>query len=153
MLKTLFGKRLNGRFPGEDFVLAEGEREGLPAIALINRAYKRYSFTSEYPWHVEIEIAMQDTTDLGLPTSAEADALNALEDYLEEEMTKAGAFHQIARQTWNHVRMIDYYVEVGPAAKSLLSRLADSGSTTRPFTVKVEHDDDWSICEGFFQNL
>ncbi len=77
---------------------------------MINTAYKDYSYCADYPWHLEIEIAIQDKTEAGLPTDAEGGVLNSVEDQLEAELRKAGAVHFIARQTWNGRRMLDYYV-------------------------------------------
>lgn len=148
MLKTLFGKKSDQRFPADRYVVAQGERDGLLAVAMINKAYERYSFTAEYPWHIQIEIAMEDTTDQGLPTNAEADVLNALEDSLESALKAAGAVHYIARQTWNNLRMIDFYVDDGAAAEKALGAFATASS--RPLQFKLERDETWAICAGFF---
>jgi hypothetical protein len=151
MLKTFF-RRSTGRFPEESFVLAQGEREGLPAIAMINKAYRRYPFTAEFPWHVQIEIAMADVSDVGLPTSFEASVLNAMEDRIETEMKKAAATHYIARQTWNRVRTLDYYADDGAAIEAVLSSVQRS-EPERSFTFSVQRDESWSLCAGLFRNL
>jgi hypothetical protein len=151
MLKTFLAKN-TGRFPKENFVLAQGQREGLLAVAMINRGYKRYAHASEFPWHVQIEIAMFDVTDAYLPTQFEAAVLNAMEDRIEAEMKKAGATHYIARQTWNRVRTLDYYVEVGPAVEAVLAAI-QRDEPERSFTFKVERDESWSLCAGFFRNV
>ena len=148
MLKTLFGKKADERFPEEEFVIAQAERDGLPVIATINRGYRRYAHKAEYPWHVEIVVTMEDTTEKGLPTNAEADVLNALEDELESALRAVGAAHYIARQTWNNIRMLDYYVDDGAAAEKALGSFA-SGSE-RPLQFKVERDETWASCAGFF---
>ena len=148
MLKTLFGKKTDERFPEEEFVIAHAERDGLPVIATINRGYRRYAHKAEYPWHAEIVITMQETTDQGLPTNSEADVLNTLEDQLESALKAEGAAHYIARQTWANIRMLDYYVDDGPAAEKALGALA--AASTRPLQFKVERDEAWASCAGFF---
>jgi hypothetical protein len=149
MLKTLFGKKTDERFPEDEFVIAQAERNGLPVIATINRAYRRYPHAADYPWHVEIVVTMQDTTDKGLPTNAEADVLNALEDSIEEGLKAAGGTHYIARQTWNNIRMLDYYVEDGPSAEAVLKAFQAS-APKRSLQFKVQRDDAWQECAGFF---
>jgi hypothetical protein len=152
MLKTLFGKKSDERFPAESFVIAEGEREGRPAFAMINKAYKNYAFKSEYPWHIEIEVTMREVSEAGLPLNTEANVLNGLEDLIEAEMKKVCTVHYIARQSWNSLRMIDYYVDDGDAAERVLSGVSRN-APARDLTFKVERDDTWEICEGFFHNM
>jgi hypothetical protein len=148
MLKTLFGKKTDERFPEEEFVIAQAERQGLPVIATINRGYRRYAHKAEYPWHAEIVVSMEHTTDTGLPTNDEAEVLNTLEDQLESALKAQGAAHHIARQTWNNIRMLDYYVDDGAAAEKALAALA--AASARPLQFKVEKDETWSSCAGFF---
>ena len=149
MLRTLFGKKQTERLPNEAYVLAQGERDGLPVIAMINDAYKRYPFREDYPWHVEIEIEMADLDEARLPTEAESVVLNCIEDDMEAAMRKSGAVHHIARQTWNGLRVLDYYVENGPAIESLLAAVRDA-RPPRSFKFTVERDDSWSHSAGFF---
>jgi len=150
MLKTLFKKKpADDRYPEDEFIIAQAERADLPVIATINRAYRRYPHTADYPWHVEIVVTMQDTTDKGLPTNAEADILNALEDHIESALKAEGATHYIARQTWNSLRMLDYYVQEGAAAEKALTKFA-AASPSRPLQFKVQRDETWSNCAGFF---
>jgi hypothetical protein len=151
MLKTLFARK-TGRFPAENFVLAQGEREGYPAVAMINKAYKRYAFGAEFPWHVQIEIGMFDVSDALLPTSFEAAVLNAMEDRMEAQMKTVCTTHYIARQTWNRVRLLDYYVEDGPAIEAVLLAM-QQGSPERTFTFTIERDESWSLCAGFFRRV
>jgi hypothetical protein len=80
MLGKLLGKKTSdSRFPAERITLAEGERDGLPAIAM------------------------------------------------------------------------DYYVGNGEAAERVLAAMA--GTSPREFTTKVERDDSWANCAGFFGAL
>jgi hypothetical protein len=151
MLKTFFAKQ-TGRFPKENFVLAQGERDGMLAVAMINKAYKKYSFPSEFPWHVQIEIAMFDVSEAGLPTTFEAGVLNAMEDRIESLLKTVGGTHYIARQTWNRVRMIDFYVEDGAASESVLAEI-QRGAPERSFTFEVERDESWSLCAGLFRRV
>jgi hypothetical protein len=153
MLGKLLGrKKAAERFPDESFSIGQGVRDGLPAVAMINVAYKDYSFRSEYPWHVEIQIQIEDRTDVGFPTNEEAGVLNALEDQIERDLRGTGGVHFIARQTWNGVRVLDYYIEC-ERVEPVLANLADSGSVPRSFAFKVERDDAWSACELFFKNF
>jgi hypothetical protein len=151
MLKDFLAKK-TGRFPQENFVLAQGEREGLLAVAMINRAYRRYPFSAEFPWHVQIEIAMFDVSGAGLPTTFEASVLNAMEDRIEGELKKAGGTHYIARQSWNRIRLLDYYVEDGAGVESALKRIQQE-APERSITFTVERDESWSLCAGLLRNV
>jgi hypothetical protein len=152
MLGKLLGKKTSdSRFPAERITLAEGERDGLPAIAMINLAYREYAYRAEYPWHVQVQITLNDAYDSGFPTHSEAEVLNALEDRMEEELGTAGHVHFIARQSWNRIRFLDYYVGNGEAAERVLAAMA--GTSPREFTTKVERDDSWANCAGFFGAL
>ena len=46
------------RFPEEAYTLTHAERDGLPAVAMINLAYQNYEFCSEFPWLIEVEITI-----------------------------------------------------------------------------------------------
>jgi hypothetical protein len=151
MLKALFAKN-TGRFPPENFVLAQGARDGLPAVAIINKAYKRYQFSAEFPWHVQIEIAMVDVSDAGFPTNFEAAVLNAMEDRVEREMKKRGGTHYIARQTWNRVRALDYYVEDGAGVEVVLRGIQQE-PPERSLTFEIQRDESWSLCAALFRRV
>jgi hypothetical protein len=151
MLKGFFAKK-TGRFPNESFVVAQGERSGLPAVAMINKSYKKYPHGDEFPWHVQIEISMLDVSEAGLPASFEAALLNSMEDRIEAQIKTAGGTHYIARQTWNRVRLLDYYVEDGEAVEAALTAIQAEGPE-RSFTFKVERDEGWTLCAGFFRNV
>jgi len=92
---------------------------------------------------------MADLDEARLPTEAESVVLNCIEDDMEAAMRKSGAVHHIARQTWNGLRVLDYYVENGPAIESLLAAVRDA-RPPRSFKFTVERDDAWSHSAGFF---
>jgi hypothetical protein len=146
MLRTLL-KKANGPFPQDNFMIVQSERDDLPAFAMINSAYRDYPYRSQFPWHVQITITMQDTTDQGLPTDAEAAVLNTLEDRLEAGLKAAAGAHFIGRHTWNNIRTLDYYVgDAGGAGQALVTA---SMAASREFVYKIERDDDWAKCAAF----
>ena len=154
MLGKLLGRgKAPERFPEDALTIGQGERDGRPAFVMLNLAYRDYSFPSDYPWHLEIEIAFEDANEHGLCTDDEAQVLNAMEDRIEAALRETGAVHYIARQTWNGLRMIDYYVENGEAAEHALEALATAGQLDRTFTFEVKRDDEWSICQPFLDSF
>ncbi|MEX0801445.1 MAG: DUF695 domain-containing protein [Dehalococcoidia bacterium] len=154
MLGKLLGReKTPERFPQENFTIGQGERDGRPAFVMLNLAYRDYAFPSDYPWHLQIEIAFDDANEHGLCTDDEAQVLNAMEDRLDAALRETGGVHYIARQTWNGLRMIDYYVENGEAAERALEALATAGQLDRSFTFEVKRDEDWAICLSFFDNF
>ncbi len=154
MLGKLLGRdKANERFPEDSFTIGQGERDGLPAIVMLNLAYRDYPYSSDYPWHLAVEITIGDRTDAGLPTNTEAEVLNAVEDTIEQEVRKSGGIHYIARQTWNGLRLLDYYVENLAGVEEALAALRANGALARSFTYKLEEDPDWALCRPFFKNF
>lgn len=141
------------RFPEANCTVCESQRDGLPVFATLNLAYKRYQFKSEYPWNLEIEISMNEVNNDGLPLSKEAEVLNEIEDLLEEEMREMLGMHYIARQTWNGIRLIDYYVSDRDIAESALLKLINENRISRKMTYKISSDIKWDTANAFLRHF
>jgi hypothetical protein len=125
------------------YALAQGERDGFPAIAMINTACSDHSLCAEYPWLLSIQIDMRESTEQGFPTDAEAAVLNEIEDRIEHFLHSATPFHHIARQTWNGLRLIDYYVSDGRKAQATIEALGRDNSLDRTISVSIKEDPAW----------
>lgn len=55
--------------PADDFIVAQGESEGLPDIWIVNRTLDDVGRKAPFPWHLSIIVECQDVTEQGLPTS------------------------------------------------------------------------------------
>ena len=133
---------INAPSPSPIFAVSSGERDGLPAVAVINTALADYEFCGEFPWLVELEIHANETVNRGMPSLEEVDQLNAIEERLQVELSEAGG-HFIARQTWNGRRMLDFYVADGPAARRRIEALVREGVFPRTVTVQSSDDRSW----------
>ncbi|MGE0754054.1 MAG: DUF695 domain-containing protein [Alphaproteobacteria bacterium] len=141
-------------FPGERFALSKGSAQGMPVVAMINTAYKNYTFGKEFPCHTEIEIAIQDKTAEGLTSSKEADHLNKVEDLLLEELGKAGLkVHFIARQTWNGKRILDWYTNDRALTDTTLRTCIERSLLERPCTYNLKDEPGWETSKAFLQNF
>jgi hypothetical protein len=150
MLRSIF-KKEDPRFPRSEIVAINGEHEGKPAVALVNSAYQQYPYKAQFPWHVHIEIQLEETTEQGLPTDAEGAVLTTVEDGIEYRLGQTCAVHYIGRRTWNGTRALDYYVEDGELARRILQSISDR-QTARGFTFTVKKDENWEICDAFYQD-
>jgi hypothetical protein len=92
--------------------------------------------------------ALKETDSEGLPTNAEAAALNHWEDEIEGVVSAAVGFKYIGRVTWNGHRELLYQLSEPDAAASALQRLISAGST-RPFAFRCERDDSWNHVAGY----
>lgn len=130
--------------PEASYTLATAERNGLPAVAILNLAYANFDHCADYPWLLSISLEVEDQSDNGLPTDAEAEVLNWVEDAIEAELALVTPFHHVARQSWNGERIIDYYVEAGDKALACMESLDNSGRLPRALTATIERDPEWS---------
>jgi len=130
--------------PEAAYTLTSAERDGLPAIAMLNLAYNDFEQCADYPWLLSLTIQLGRQTDNGLPTDDEAVVLNRAEDAIEAALAKITPFHHIARQSWNGQRVLDYYVQRGDEAQACLERLAKSGVLERKLETSVKCDPKWA---------
>lgn len=142
------------RFPAENFTITQGQLQGLPIIAMINLAYKHYAFGTDYPVHLEVEFALVEKTENGLPAQTEADALNAAEDGLWHALRNSGSsFHFIARQTWNGKRILDAYADKRDATESALKSCLSENRFKRTCVYKLDNDPNWGAAKAFLKHF
>jgi hypothetical protein len=131
-------------FPEPIYTVATAERDGLPAVAILNLAYNEYEFCADYPWLLSITIEIVGQSDEGLPTDEEGAVLNQMEDTIEAVLADITPFHNIARQTWNGQRVLDYYVQFGDKARACIESLSQSPSIPRGLKATIERDSQWA---------
>jgi hypothetical protein len=134
---------MSAKFPKEAIALSEGENQGLPAIAMINAAYRNYQYCDEFPWLLELSIAFEGANDMGLPSKEEAEILNQLEDVIEEGLKSVAQVHFIARQTWNGTRSLDYYCDNRDTAEQWLRKFQATPAATRTLNYRIKKELGW----------
>lgn len=98
---------LAGVATGEKYALLRGEDDGgSPIVVTINQALKRIDHLLCVV-HAAIDVAILEPDDRGLPSNAEAEQLNALEDELGAQLAGAGAY--FGRETRRGRRVLHWF--------------------------------------------
>jgi hypothetical protein len=130
--------------PEPIYTVATAERDGLPAVAILNLAYNEFEHCADYPWLLSITIDIVGQSHEGLPTDEEGSVLNQIEDSIEAVLANITPFHHIARQTWNGQRVLDYYVQFGDEARACVESISQSDAIPRGLKVTIERDPQWT---------
>lgn len=140
---TSFGQT-QSLYPPEEFAVLQADIDGYPIFATINAAYLAYPQKQEFPWHVFVYIELKETQPgNGLPTQAEANALNALEDTLLNCMRAVGPVHYIGRTVYKGTRSLYFYVADPELVNPILQELTNDPSPIRPFGYEMVKDEAW----------
>lgn len=137
-------KRYDARNPKPIYDLTQGKIEGLPSFTIVNRVMKNYKFKREFPWHLNIVIAMKDMYPAQLPTRSEAKVLNDLEDKISASLAKVCHFHHIGRTTWKGERELFFYLDSPEAANKVLQSYTSAKKPIRQFRYEMSEDKTWS---------
>jgi hypothetical protein len=125
---------LEGRTPG-----------GRPMAATVNMALKRIDHLA-CDTHLTVDVALVDPTFEGMPTDDESEALNDIEDELEEMITGDAAY--LGRETTQGRRTLHWYVvanhPVRPQLEAWVSRHPD-----RDVRLTWEPDPRWEAAARF----
>lgn len=134
--------------PDEHYVLAEFERDQLPAIATVNSALVDFEPKTVFDWHLSIIIDYAHLADQGMPTREENEVVNAFEDQLaaliKADKTKPNALF-LARITWNKTRQLLWRVNSPKDADRVLKQLIESKQSPRAFDYHMVHDEKWEL--------
>lgn len=132
----------------EQFGLLETEMNGRKLIANIDLSLRTFRDKRSLPWLLSLSTSLKDADEEGLPTTVEADALNAWEDQVEQVISSAVNFKYVGRVTWNGHRELLYHLKEPEAAAAALQRLID-GRTSRPFAFRCQRDESWSQVSSY----
>jgi len=131
---------------GERFTILQGEApDGRPVFATINLALKRIDHLA-CDTHVAVDVALADPTPDGMPTDEESEALNDIEDELEEMITGDAVY--FGRETAAGRRALHWFAAadhpVRPALEAWAARHAD-----RDVRLTWSSDPRWATAERF----
>jgi hypothetical protein len=99
---------LAGGATGERYTNLQGQApDGRPMSATINLALKRIDHLA-CDTHVVVDVALAEPTDEGMPTDEESEALNDIEDELEEMITGDAVY--FGRETVHGRRALHWFV-------------------------------------------
>ena len=96
--------------------------------------------------HVAIDVAILDQNPHGLPTNADAEQLNALEDELGAAL--GGHAVYFGRDTKPGHRTIHWYAPEESPVKAIVERWAKSHADRKP-EVMFAHDPTWAFVKRY----
>ena len=122
--------------------LADDGAGGMVTLVM-NHGYEAFAGQRDYPWLVQVHVEIVDRNPQGLPTPAEADVLNALEERLTPALTAGADLHYVGRATMPGFRDLLYYAADGPQADAVLKKQA-ALRQARAFEYTVVEDPTWA---------
>jgi hypothetical protein len=131
---------------GERFTVMRGEApDGRPIFATINLALKRIDHLA-CDTHVAVDVALRDPTPDGMPNDDEAEALNDIEDELEEMITGDAVY--FGRETVHGRRTLHWFVAPDHPVRPALEAWAASHAE-RDVRLTWDPDPRWETADRF----
>jgi Family of unknown function (DUF695) len=153
LLSSVFGCKDQNKipiYPKE----SKGElNNGKPLIGSINMSYKDYDKKKDYPWCLEINMALNldSLYENGLPHQNESDVANKFEDELVENLKKVATIHYIGHLYNDSFLDIYIYLDDADRANNYLKQEVNKDGVIRPFSYKIKKDPDWLTVQGLFR--
>lgn len=136
--------QLEARATGERWALLQGDVEGAPRVATINRALKAIDHPLK-TMRAEVSVSLTQPRPDGFPTSEEADVLDALEDELVGALGERVAF--LGRITGSGTRTIVFFA---PESSGIPAELeAATQRWTYQATIEWTADPRWEFARRF----
>jgi hypothetical protein len=134
------------------WLLARGERDGLPMIIRMAEAYRELAPVPEYDHHIIVSVRLRNPQPSGFPSAEEGDDLQNLEVKLCALLEPGNDTLCVLVITNNGLRDFIFQTREVERAKG---RLEDAGDIFRGFGVElaIEPDADWEIYRTFERML
>jgi Family of unknown function (DUF695) len=130
---------------GKQFAVLRGENDdGEPVFVTANLALKRIDHLLN-TMHLAVDFEILDRNEHGLPTAAEAEQLNALEDQLTAQFTDAVYY---GRETRPGRRTIHWYVPEDSAAQRIVEDFAKL-HPDRKLQLMLARDPTWELTKRY----
>ncbi len=131
---------------GERYTILEGQTpDGQPMFATINLALKRIDHLA-CDTHVVVDVALESPTPEGMPTDEESEALNDIEDELEEMITGEAVY--FGRETMRGRRALHWFVAPDHPIRPQLEAWA-AGHPERDVRLTWNPDPLWETAARF----
>jgi len=127
-------------------VLKGTTADGKPLFGVVDsQKYETFSEHSSFPWLLKIHIAMERTTEDGLPADDEELAtLDRFENEVLAALTSAMTIHNIGHVTGDGSREVYCYVAAPKAAHEVLSEMTRH-EHVREFQYSIKEDSTWEL--------
>lgn len=135
--------------PEPEFTLFSTSRDGLPEVAIVNRALLGFRHNEIFPWHLSVTIAYAEFADNEMPTPRESEVLNQTCDRIEAvaaaARTESGAVNClfVARSTWGGTREILWQVHDPDSIHGALQDLLGE-DWPLAWSYRMDHDPQWA---------
>ena len=144
--------------PEPHYSLIDTERDGMPAVVVLNDALERFKHRDIFAWHLTITIEATRVAKHGMPTKAESVILDELGDKLENALVACKTEHGstntlfLARITCDGKRELVYRVRDPEIANAELARRTEM-HVEREWSYEMACDEDWAEAEFASQLL
>jgi len=115
----------------EKWSVGQGAYEGRPLITRFNMGLKPFVGDPEYPNQLGIAVPFKDRTADGLPTAAEIEELNSIEDEIAKRLTVGNESVLAGVITTNNMREFVLYTSDAKAATAKAEKLRKDVTTHR----------------------
>jgi type IV secretory pathway TrbF-like protein len=133
-------------YPKENFSVVQGKlSDGKPFIGSVNMAYQSYTEKGNYPWCLEISIALNSSGvyENGLPRQSESNIVNKFESKLLEYLKEVATVHYVAHIYNDNFLDTYMYLDNPEQANNYLKQVVNNEGITRPFSYKISKDSEW----------
>ena len=130
---------------GEKFAVFEGEADGKPLFFSANLALKRIDHLL-HTNHLAVTVAILDQNPHGLPTNADAEQLNEIENQLTTALGNHAVY--FGRETRPGRRVMHFYTPEDSAAQRIVGDWVKANPTRTP-DVMFAHDPTWDFVKRF----
>lgn len=108
------------RFPESETTLLQGVREEKPVFLLVNRKYRYYHYTDDYPYLLYVILDFNDPRENGLPSES-MEGIYEMEDLIDGIIGEHG--HHIVSQTYNGKRTLYCYIDTLDHAREFSDKI------------------------------
>jgi len=138
-------------FPTEKFAVFESKLpDGRPVVGNVNLAYSDFPRKKEYPWCLELNIALNENNlfENGLPKQEESTMANRFEDDLLAEIRKRSVAHYIGHIYNDGFLDVYVYLDKPKEVHDYLQTQVNKEGVARPFSYEIKEDTNWTTVEG-----
>ena len=138
-----------GRTPAPEskWTVLQGEHQGRAMVVRRNETAKTLD-RARYPHRVGVAVPLRAPDSAGLPTQAEADQLNQIEDALVARLESDAAAVHVLVVTMGGVREFVFYAK-DPAVANRHLHAVRAGTASHELQSYVENDPTWTVYGQF----
>lgn len=131
--------------PKPHYTLITTSRGNDPAVVVVNSALRTFGDRDAFPWHLKLIITCKLVGANGMPTSAEVEVLDQLEEGIFAALQDGDNVVFLARITCRGTRELLYRVHDPEPANEALQRLISCNSQSREWEYRMEQDLGWEL--------